>query len=62
MNLLAATASSVDTYGGEGGKIAAQTHEAGLPITGLDVLVLVGIALLLIVAGMAMARMQARGE
>jgi hypothetical protein len=54
--ILLAAASSVETYGGEGGKVAAETAEkaSALPMTGLELaliflggLVLLGVGILL---------------
>lgn len=60
--LISAAASSVDTYGGQGGSVVARTHEAGLPMTGQDVIVLAVVAAILLVAGMAMAHFASTGD
>lgn len=61
--LLLATSSAVETYAGQGGAVAARTHEnvsSTLPFTGLDVAVTVGIAILLFAAAILLARVGGR--
>ncbi len=57
--LLLAASSSVETYGGQGGSVATRVHESGssLPFTGLDALTLIAVAIVLVFAGMLLARL-----
>jgi len=57
--LLIAAQSAVETYGGEGGKVAAQTHESAgvLPFTGIEIVAIVGVAIVLFGLGIVLARL-----
>jgi hypothetical protein len=69
-----ADSSAVDTYGGNGGSVAAGVAAGGsggsagsdtsgsLPFTGLDVGLIVGVGLVLLLIGVAMARLSRRAD
>jgi hypothetical protein len=57
--VILAAASSVETYGGEGGKVAVETAEkaSALPTTGLELALIFGVALILFGTGMLLAKL-----
>jgi hypothetical protein len=56
---LAATASSVETYGGEGGKVAAETAQnaSALPMTGIELALIFLGGLILLGVGILIAKL-----
>lgn len=59
--MLLAASSAVETYGGQGGQVVSRVHEGStLPTTGSELLVLIGVALLVFLAGLVMALLASR--
>jgi len=56
---LAAVSSSVQTYGGEGGRIAAEANDqaSALPSTGFELALIFGVGLFLFGMGMLLAKL-----
>lgn len=74
-SVASAESSSVETYGGNGGQVAgiassntgdpgstAQASSGSLPFTGMDVSLLIGGGVVLLLAGVGMAKLTARTE